>query len=311
MSPLSKFLGSPSNVATKKTDNKRRLKLLRSYAPDWILTILLAAVFFALNSIHGFRREFSVNDETYAVHERVPDLALYFIALVAPLVIQLAVNLVTVRSFWDYHNSALGLILGLAITGAITQFAKVTVGRPRPDLLSRCIPKPGSQNSTYGLSTDAICTQTDQSIMLDGWRSFLSGHSSLSFAGLGFLSFYLAGKMHLFDNRGHTHKAWISLTPLAGATLVAISRTMDYRHHWHDVVAGSILGLVVSYFAYRQYFPSLSSPMSHRPTPHRFRDSDDGDQVELIDGGVPRPDPVSLKDPWTEGESAASNEPVA
>ncbi|KAF8136640.1 PAP2-domain-containing protein [Boletus edulis] len=331
MSPLSKFLGSPSNVATKKTDNKRRLKLLRSYAPDWILTILLAVVFFALNSVHGFRRDFSVNDETirfpYAVHERVPDLALYFIALVAPLVIQLAVNLVTVRSFWDYHNSALGLILGLAITGAITQFSKITVGRPRPDLLSRCIPKTGSQNSTYGLSTDAICTQTDQSIMLDGWRSFPSGHSSLSFAGLGFLSFYLAGKMHLFDNRGHTHKAWISLTPLAGATLVAISRTMDYRHHWHDVVAGSILGLVVSYFAYRQYFTSLASPMSHRPhsprvpreenilptsvqDAQRFRDSDDGEQVELIDGGVPRPDPVSLKDHWTEGESAASNEPV-
>ena len=88
------------------------------------------------------------------------------------------------------------------------------------DLLSRCIPIPGSQDPIYGLSTDAICTQTDQSIMLDGWRSFPSGHSSrkstsvhtvlkvydnftVSFAGLGFLSFYLAGKMHLFDTRGH------------------------------------------------------------------------------------------------------------
>ncbi|KAF8559833.1 PAP2-domain-containing protein [Imleria badia] len=313
MSPLGKFFGSPRrNATTKKTDNKRRLKLLKSYAPDWILTIVFAAVFFGLNSIHGFRRQFSVNDMTirfpYAVQERVPDIALYFIAVVAPLVIQLAVNLISVRSFWDYHCSVLGLILGLAITGAVTQFSKITVGRPRPDLLSRCIPTSGSQDPTYGLLTDAICTQTDQSIMLDGWRSFPSGHSSLSFAGLGFLSLYLAGKMHLFDTRGHAHKAWISVTPLAGATLVAISRTMDYRHHWQDVIAGSILGFVIAYFAYRQYFPSLASPMSHRPysprvprdepalpttvqDAQRFRDSDDGDQVELIDGGVRKPDP--------------------
>jgi diacylglycerol diphosphate phosphatase/phosphatidate phosphatase len=60
-------------------------------------------------------------------------------------------------------------------------------------------------------------------ILQDGFRSFFSGHSScaltpiplffeinshvltaVSFAGLGFLSYYLAGKLHLFDKRGHT-----------------------------------------------------------------------------------------------------------
>ncbi|KAI6028622.1 PAP2-domain-containing protein [Pisolithus orientalis] len=308
----------------KKTDNKRRLQLLKSYGPDWIITIALAAVFFALDNVHGYRREFSVNDETlrfpYAVHERVPNWALYIIALVAPIIIHSLVNVVTIRSFWDFHNSVLGLILGLAITGAITQFSKITTGRPRPDLLSRCIPRPGSQDPTYGLSSDAICTQTDQYIMIDGWRSFPSGHSSLSFAGLGFLSFYLAGKMHLFDKRGHAHKAWISLAPLSGATLVAISRTMDYRHHWHDVVAGAILGTTIAYFTYRQYFPSLASPMSHRPySPRvprdeeilptaashggpRYSENDEGaEQVELIDGGVRKPDPGPLEDIWRHG----------
>ncbi|KAF9227605.1 PAP2-domain-containing protein [Gyrodon lividus] len=332
MSPVVKFFSrnveSPGNVTTKRTDNKRRIKLLKSYAPDWIITIFLAILFFALNSVHGFRREFSVNDETirfpYAVKERVPDVGLYLIALVSPLVIQLVVNLITVRSFWDYHNSALGLILGLVITGAVTQFTKITVGRPRPDLLSRCIPIPGSQDPTYGLSTDAICTQIDEAIMIDGWRSFPSGHSSLSFAGLGSLSLYLAGKMHLFDTRGHAHKAWISVTPLFAATLVAVSRTMDYRHHWQDVVAGAILGFVIAYFAYRQYFPSLGSPMSHRPYSPRvprdapvlpttaqdgeqFRDSAEGEQVELMGGGVRRPDPGPLENIWSEGENERSN----
>ncbi|KIM62072.1 hypothetical protein SCLCIDRAFT_15917 [Scleroderma citrinum Foug A] len=320
------FANANTSVTTKKTDSKRRLQLVKSYGPDWILTLVLAAVFFALDSVHGYRREFSVNDESYVVNERVPTWALYLIAFVAPLVIQLCTNLITIRSFWDFHNSALGLVLSLSITGAITQLSKITTGRPRPDLLSRCIPISGSQDPTYGLSTDAICTQTDSAIMIDGWRSFPSGHSSLSFAGLAFLSCYLAGKMHLFDKRGHTHKAWISVAPLAGATLVAISRTMDSRHHWQDVVAGSLLGTVVAYFSYRQYYPSLTSPMSHRPYSPRVprdeqvlptvashgearypvRESEEGEEVELIDGAVRKPDPEPLEEIWQRGDSSSA-----
>lgn len=52
------------------------------------------------------------------------------------------------------------------------------------DLLSRCMPIPGSQDPTYGLSSDAICTQTDNAIMIDGWRSFPSGHSSCAYLSI-------------------------------------------------------------------------------------------------------------------------------
>jgi len=153
------------------------------------------------------------------------------------------------------------------MTGALTQVVKVTVGRPRPDLIARCLPAaaPG-----YGLVNAAVCTQTDMAILKDGFRSFWSGHASLSFAGLGFLSWYLAGKMHLFDRNGHTFKSFIFITPLTGAMLVAISRTMDYRHHWQDVVVGSIVGLLLSFFSYHQYYPSLTSPNSHLPFPPRI-----------------------------------------
>lgn len=200
----------------------------------------------------------------------MPDEALIVIALVAPVILQALVNYFSVRSWWDLHTSYLGLVLGLAITGVITQITKITVGRPRPDVISRCKPIAGSIDPPWGLSSAEICTQTDMFILNDGWRSFPSGHSSTAFAGLGFLSFYVAGKLHLFDRRGYTAKAWIALTPLYGAALVAISRTMDYRHHWHDVTAGSILGLVVAYFSYRQYYPPLSSNKSHHPNAPRI-----------------------------------------
>ena len=42
--------------------------------------------------------------------------------------------------------------------------------------------------------------------------------------------------------------------------------------HWHDVLVGSILGTLFAYFSYRQYYPSLSSELSHRPYSPRIKD---------------------------------------
>ncbi|KAF9815273.1 hypothetical protein IEO21_04636 [Rhodonia placenta] len=294
-------------MISTSTLNARRRQLIRSYAPDCVF-------FIALNDVPGFKRDFSLEDKTYAVHERVPPIALYFICGAAPFVLQCVINYLTVRSWWDLHNSTLGLLLSVALAGAVTQFTKITVGRPRPDLIARCIPRAGAADPTYGLSTAAICTQTDIFMMTDGWRSFPSGHSSLSFAGLGFLSFYLSGKLHLFDHRGCAPKAWAALTPFSAAALVAISRTMDYRHHATDVLTGSILGVTAAYFSYRQYYPSLATEYCERPySPrvareellplHRRSDSQstpmvggDGDseypfrdeEIDLTEGTVPR-----------------------
>jgi hypothetical protein len=43
----------------------RRRKLLMSYAPDWAITLVLAAAFFSLDLVHGFRRQFSLEDTSY------------------------------------------------------------------------------------------------------------------------------------------------------------------------------------------------------------------------------------------------------
>jgi len=75
------------------------------------------------------------------------------------------------------------------------------------------------------------------------------------FAGLGFLSWYLAGKIKAFDRRGHVAKLCIVLLPLLLASMVAVSRVSDYWHHWQDVFAGGLLGLVVASFCFLQFFP--------------------------------------------------------
>ncbi|KAF8911073.1 phosphatidic acid phosphatase type 2/haloperoxidase [Gymnopilus junonius] len=314
-----------------------RLKLLvYSYAPDW-------AIFFSLDKVNGYRREFSLEDRSSRTHpcklplpnhaiypSHASNVALVMICFVSPLVIMPIVNFITVRSWWDLHNSWLGLILSLSLTGALTQVVKITVGRPRPDLLDRCQPPVGLTDPPLRLTNWTICAQTDEAMMIDGFRSFFSGHSSLSFCGMGFLAYYLAGKMHLFDHRGHAGKAWLALSPFMAAALVAISRTMDYRHHWQDVLVGSLVGTLFSFFGYRQYYPPLSSEQCHRPfsprikpdgqhevlptynrahsqnvpmtgNGHHYSDSYD-DNYELA-GTVPRPPgPGQLREVWRDNE---------
>lgn len=63
-----------------------------------------------------------------------------------------------------------------------------------------------------------------------------------SFAGLGYLSLYLIGKLGVFDKRGSTYRVVIIFLPLLAATLVAVSRADNYQHSWWDCVFGAFLG---------------------------------------------------------------------
>jgi diacylglycerol diphosphate phosphatase/phosphatidate phosphatase len=85
-----------------------------------------------------------------------------------------------------YHVTVLGLLVTLAVSSFITDLIKNAVGRPRPDLLDRCKPNRGTPD--HKLVTFAICSQSNQHILDEGWRSFPSGHSSFAFGGLGYLA---------------------------------------------------------------------------------------------------------------------------
>ncbi|KAL6714419.1 hypothetical protein ACLMJK_007842 [Lecanora helva] len=149
----------------------------------------------------------------------------------------------------------------------LTDVVKNSVGRPRPDLLDRCKPKKGTPE--HKLVNIDVCTETNHHVLHDGWRSFPSGHSSLAFSGLGYLAFFFAGQMHIFRPRTDLARVLLALAPLVGATLIAISRLEDYRHDVYDVTVGSILGLLVAYFSYSRYYPSLNSPHCDVPYPSR------------------------------------------
>ena len=87
-----------------------------------------------------------------------------------------------------------------------TQGLKNLFGKPRPDLLARCDPDiknvaahaisnyAASFSKEWVLVSSSICRQKDIALLDDGFRSFPSGHSSTSWAGLLYLALYLSSK---------------------------------------------------------------------------------------------------------------------
>lgn len=158
---------------------------------------------------------------------------------------------------WEFNCGFLGLLLSLSLSFVITQALKNACGKPRPDIIDRCKPRETHDPYPFGLSNYTICTG-DPALLKDGFRSWPSGHSSSAFGGLFYLSLWVAGKLHVMDNRGEVWKTLLVMVPILGAMLIAVSRIMDARHHPFDVITGSILGVVCATISYRQYFPPLT-----------------------------------------------------
>ncbi|KAG0377747.1 hypothetical protein BGX24_005516 [Mortierella sp. AD032] len=259
------------NYATKGF-KKPAVRLACSYIFDWILCIVLIALFLMLDNLTPFKRQFSVED-TSVIMETIPTWALIVIAVVFPAVLMAVISLAIRRSSYDFHNGFLGLLLSVSLTIVVTQVVKVTVGKHRPDFLDRCKPMlegvAVTRDEPMKLWTVDICTTADHSVFKDGMRSFPSGHASTSFAGLIYLSLWLAGKMYVFDRKGYSLKSVILMVPVLTAILVTLSRIEDYRHSAADVGWGTVIGIFFAFFAYHQYYPSITATHSHIPHPPR------------------------------------------
>ncbi|KAG0347715.1 hypothetical protein BG004_007126 [Podila humilis] len=263
----------------------RTKALFRSYIQDWGLVLIVLVSFGFIDQVEPYHRQFSVTNlsiqHPFAKQETVPVWMLFTVALIIPGILMSLVAVFYKKSYTDLHNALLGLMLTQSLVLIVTDSIKITVGRPRPDFLDRCLsiydnaaagtPVGPLYDPINMLSTSAICTRRE--LLRDGFKAFPSGHSSFSFGGLGFLAMYLAGKLHLFDERGHIYKSLIVLTPVIGAALIATSRVGDYRHHWEDVTVGSFIGAVAAVFSYRQYYPSLASVKCDSPFKPRVEDT--------------------------------------
>jgi diacylglycerol diphosphate phosphatase/phosphatidate phosphatase len=154
------------------------------------------------------------------------------------------------------HRTFCVYLAGVGLTLLLTDAIKVYVGYLRPIFYDVCVPDEEYQTCTSGDDDDAR-------------QSFPSGHSSLSFCGLGLFSFYLEerfGVSKLRESRHHSivppseidHQSYqttiglarifsiLSKSPLLLAGYIATSRIVDNHHFPADVVGGSVLGFSIA-----------------------------------------------------------------
>lgn len=221
--------------------------------------------------IEPYQRQFAVNDITlqhpFAEHERVPGDVLIRWIMVIPATVMLVLSMVlTPRPFKLYvaYVSVLGVFISMGTCIFVTDVFKNWIGRCRPDFLARCIPHESALPDVLYFAKD-ICTTTDKGKLLDGFRTSPSGHSSMSWTAFGYLSLWLNGQL----NCSHIHRgAWrsiIAFLPCLLAFYVALSRTQDYRHHFIDIILGSLLGAFIAWWSYRRYFPELKTRACYIP----------------------------------------------
>ncbi|KAJ0174311.1 hypothetical protein K1T71_010457 [Dendrolimus kikuchii] len=132
-----------------------------------------------------------------------------------------------------YKEYLFGFLLNLIVV----QVLKLLVGSPRPHFFETCDPKElatckGSEYvSSYTCNKAHWLSQSD--------RSFPSGHTSLAVHAGFFVAYYL----HRRTSCSQRLNAVTVLQVICVVTAIfcGVSRIMDHRHHWWDVLAGAVI----------------------------------------------------------------------
>uniref|UniRef100_A0A0B6ZTG8 Phosphatidic acid phosphatase type 2/haloperoxidase domain-containing protein n=2 Tax=Arion vulgaris TaxID=1028688 RepID=A0A0B6ZTG8_9EUPU len=251
------------------------LQLRPDLFPEVLLRIAVIIAFIITDDAVPFKRIIHQEEAWLYTHPHkkdiVPAYTLHFINLVISLFLVWAIYKYK-RNIMDAISALLGVTLSIFLALTITNFIKLSVGRPRPDFFARCFKNP--PKDAYNLSL-AVCDMPEDMIN-QGYKSFPSGHSAMAFGCMAYLSFYIAWSLRVFQPKVlyPSLRLLAFLAPLVCATLIAISRTVDYHHHWQDILVGSLIGTTISYLCFRQSFPGLLEkkllrchPSSPQPEP--------------------------------------------
>ncbi|RTG87023.1 phosphatidate phosphatase [Schistosoma bovis] len=167
------------------------------------------------------------------------------------------------------YDFCVAALISLGTTFFLTTITKYNLGRLRPHFWDIC--QPNVPVNCTGLQTTYTCQGTNSKLIADLFLSFMSGHASTASASLFFtvintynldakiyvnptpnllllLQIYLQARLHLpvipFL------RPFLQYVLLSVLFYICATRVTDHYHHPTDVLAGAILGLLTSVFAF-------------------------------------------------------------
>ncbi|CAG5127276.1 unnamed protein product [Candidula unifasciata] len=141
------------------------------------------------------------------------------------------------------YSTVAVFIFGMAVTQFLTDMAKFSLGRLRPHFLALCNPDFSKFNCSDGYITADVCTFKESFTAMDARLSFPSGHSSFSMYCMLYVILYLQAR--IVCKIAVLLKPFVQLVFFSLSFFTCLSRISDYMHHWSDVLAGAVLGIVV------------------------------------------------------------------
>ncbi|XP_034187885.2 wunen isoform X2 [Osmia lignaria lignaria] len=214
-----------------------------------------------------YKRGFFCNDESLThpfLPSTVTSAMLYIIGLFLPICTMLISEYLYTRNckmdsskiFFGYNippwawsaYEKIGIFgFGAATNVLITDVAKYTIGRLRPHFITLCMPNVNCSliENQHKYIENFTCTNNlTRSLLKEIRLSFPSGHSSFSAYTMIYLALYLQLRMTWKGSKLLKH--FFQIGCLLMAWFTAMSRISDYKHHWSDVLAGSIIGTIVA-----------------------------------------------------------------
>lgn len=146
-------------------------------------------------------------------------------------------------------------LFGLSVERLLKNVAKYKMGRLRPHFLTVCRPinmdgyECEHMDLPYMDEYECSSREFNDNVLNDIHLSFPSGHSSLIFYGMIFIICYLQHFSKVLFSSKSTLTFLLPIMQISCLFLawcVAMSRVLDYRHHWSDVFGGLVWGSSVA-----------------------------------------------------------------